>query len=150
MVTALKVDAVDAALPDKIEGKASLYRVGLPNGKATQVTDDAAFAVYSPKGTKVLIGSSSDKDGAITLSMAPSDGSAVKAIVTDAAKQAGSGMGEQSSIYPTWLDDETVLYVSQQVVYGTTGKNLMLTSVRADGENVKLHQSAIETGLRNK
>jgi dipeptidyl aminopeptidase/acylaminoacyl peptidase len=151
MVTALKVAPNDADLPDKVDGKASLYALNLISGEHNQVTEDAGFAIYSPDGSKVLVGGSDEKDGAITLSTMLADGSGLKALAEDAAKSAGSGMGPgQATIYPTWLDNDTVLYLAKHAVYGTAGTNLQLTSIKTDGSEKTNHQGEIEYGLLKK
>ncbi|MBN1553597.1 MAG: hypothetical protein JXA11_02545 [Phycisphaerae bacterium] len=150
MLTALKVAAADAKFAEKVDGKSKLFSLDLGSGASKEISDDAGYAVYSPKGTKVLIGSSQEKDGAITLNVAPADASAMKPIATDAAKQTGGGMGSQATIYPVWLDDETVLYLSKYAVFGTAGTNLMLTSVKADGTGRTIHQGKIDAALIGK
>ncbi|MBS3821523.1 MAG: hypothetical protein GVY16_01915 [Planctomycetes bacterium] len=150
MVTALKVDAANAELPDEVDGKAKLYSLDMTSGASKEISDSAGFAMYSPKGTKMLIGASEEQDGAIALSVAAADGSGMKKVVDDAAKQTGGGMGNQATIYPTWMDDETVLYLSKHAVYGTAGANLVLTSVKADGSGRRNHQGTIDVGLQGK
>jgi len=153
MLTALKVDAPDAKFfekAEKVEGKSKLFSLNLDSGESKVISEDAGFAIYSPRGTKVLIGAANEKDGAITLSVSPADGSAVKQIAADAAKQTGGGMGGSATIYPTWLDDETVLYLSKYAVYGTDGTNLMLTSVKADGAGKAVYQGKIDNALIGK
>ena len=39
-----------------------------------------------------------------------------------------------------------MIYLAEQAVYGTQGKNLSLMSVGADGKNTKGHQNAIDVG----
>ncbi|MBN1942350.1 MAG: hypothetical protein JW849_03550 [Phycisphaerae bacterium] len=150
MVTALKVDKPDAALPEKVDGASRLFSLNLASGEFRQLGEDAGFAIYSPKGTKVLVGSAQEKDGGITLSVASADGSSMKPLADDAAKQTGGGMGAQATIYPVWLDDETVLYLSKYAVYGTAGTNLMLTSIKADGTGKTIHQGKIDAALIGK
>jgi len=150
MVTALKVDAPDAKLPEKIETKSKLVSVNLESGQSKEIGEDVGFAIYSPKGTKVLIGAATEKEGAIALSVSPADGSAMKQIAEDAAKQTGGGMGGQATIYPTWLDDDTVLYLCKYAVYGPDGANLMLTSIKADGTGKTILQSKIDSALIGK
>lgn len=153
MLTALKIAAPDAGLTEKaekIEGASKLYSLNLATGRAKVVSEDAGYAIYSPKGTKVLIGSNTGKDGAIKLSVSPADGSGLKQIADDAAKQAGGGMGDSATIYPGWLDDETVLYLSKYAVYGTQGTNLMLTGIKADGTGRVIYQGKIDNALIGK
>jgi Tol biopolymer transport system component len=150
MVTALKVDAADTKFTEKIEGGSKLFSLDLATGESKVVSEDAGYAIYSPKGTRVLIGSSSEKDGVITLSVSPADGSSQKQIADDAAKQTGGGMGDSSTIYPSWLDDDTVLYLSKYAVFGTNGTNLMLTGVKADGSGKTVYQGKIDNALIGK
>ncbi len=150
MVTALKIDAPDAKMPEKVEGQSKLFALNMETGQSKEISQDVGFAIYSPNGSKVLIGASTEKEGAITLSVATADGSAAKQIVTDAAKQTGGGMGGSATIYPVWQDDDTLLYLCKYAVYGPDGTNLMLTTVKADGSAKEILQSKIDTALIGK
>jgi hypothetical protein len=101
----------------------------------------------------VLIGAATEKEGVIALSVSPADGfseKTMKQIAEDAARQTGGGMGGQATIYPTWLDDDTVLYLCKYAVYGPDGANLMLTSIKADGTGKTILQSKIDSALIGK
>jgi Tol biopolymer transport system component len=150
MLTALKVDKPDATLPEKVDGKSILFSLNLASGEFRQIGEDVGFAIYSPKGTKVLIGSATEQTGGIALSVASADGSGMKQVANDAAKQTGGGMGAQATVYPTWLDDDTALYLSKFAVYGTAGTNLMLTTVKADGTGKTIHQGQLDSALIGK
>ncbi len=147
MVAAMKVDAADAEMPDEMEGQSKLYSVDMVSGRSREVAPAVAFAVYSPDGARVLIGSADEEDGVIKVSVAGADGKDPEVIAEDAGKQAGAGGPQASNVYPTWLDDETVLYLSRRAVFGTAGTNLMLTSVKADGTGRTLHQGTIDAKL---
>ena len=70
-------------------------------------------------------------------------------IATDAAANSGGSM-DAADIYPTWLDDDTVLYLRLRAVYGTACKNFELVAVNAaQGGKVKNLQTAIEEKLKD-
>lgn len=146
MVIAAGIDSADADMSGTAEAASKLYAVNMTSGEHREVAADAAFAVYSPDGDKVLIGSAEEQDGMINLSVAHADGSAMSGIAADAAQQADGGSSE-ANIYPTWLDDQRVLYLSRHAVYGTAGANLMLTSVNADGTAKTIHQGRLDAAL---
>lgn len=145
-VTALAMAKPDAVLPEKADTPGKLFSVSLSTGEFRPLADEVAFALYSPRGTRLLLGGASEKDGTISLRVAAPDGSSPREVADDAVRQTG-GMNA-AAVYPVWLDDETILYLSRYAVYGTAGTNLMLTSVRADGRGEKiLHQAKIDAAL---
>lgn len=158
LMIALDVTKADEKAPttgpstsDSARGEtAKLFEVDITTGAVRLVTEDALYALYSPKGDKLLLGSREETEGSIRLSVADATGANPKVIATDAAKAAGSGMGDNPDIYPTWLNEDSVLYLRQRAVYGTSGKNLQLMMIGADGTGSKDLQPALDMALEKK
>jgi len=67
-------------------------------------------------------------------------------VAADALESAGEAMNSVK-IYPGWVNDDTVHYLSSRPVYGTAGKNLALITVGADGKGRKDLQTAIDSAI---
>ena len=148
LFTALHAFKIGSKLPEIDENaKPKLWRFDIPAGKLESVRDDVAFAIFSPKGRKVLLGSRNEENGKIKLTVTGADLQEGLVVTKDAAKSAGGGMGDTRTIYPSWLDDETVLFIRPHAAFGTAGMNLHLTSVGADGKNQKDLQADLESGI---
>jgi Tol biopolymer transport system component len=122
-----------------------LFVFDVKAGTVRKLREEAMFAFYSPQQTKVLIGSEGENN-AVNLEVTDLNAQRSVAIATDAAAKAG-GMGMDVSIYPTWLDDHTVIYIGRRAVFGSAAENFVLTTIGADGKNRKIHQPAIDTAL---
>lgn len=146
LFTALKADAAGAKLPGQTDDAAQLFELDVAGGKVRAVMKDAIYAIYSPKGTKVLVGVKASGDA---LELVAADASLAKRTVVarDAAKSVGST--DTRDIYAGWIDDETVHYLRLVAVYGTVGQNLHLTCVGADGKGRKDLQTAIDSGIKD-
>lgn len=108
-----------------------------------RVGQGLAYAVFSPKGTRVLVGE--EQQDKLALKVGDVGLEKFVTVAEDTIKSVGSGMGPTTAVYPSWLDEDTVLYLAQVAAYGTDGKNLHLVTVGADGKGKKDFQGAIET-----
>lgn len=149
LFTALASDKAGAELkvnnPDDAELK--LYELDVKTRAVKEVWQGANFAMYSPKQTKVLIGEDGE-DETLELYVTDPSFNGKALVANDAAKQAG-GMANSVDIYPSWYDDQTVLYIAKKAVFGTAGENFMLATVKADGSQRKLHQAKIDAAASN-
>lgn len=146
LFTAIKAAKAGQKVPGKSDDDPQLYELTVADGTVRAVTKEAAYAIYSPKGTKVLVGSRSASDGKIKLSVGPASLAKTVTVADDAAKSAGTG--DARDIYPGWIDDDTVHYLALRAVYGTAGQNLQLRAVGADGKSGRNLQVAIDAGVK--
>jgi dipeptidyl aminopeptidase/acylaminoacyl peptidase len=147
LFTAIKAGKADEKLDANAEGESQLFELTVATGAVRPVKAKAIYGIYSPKGTKVLVGSAGEGDAGLKLEVFDAGLTKGATVATDAAKTAGDGPSS-ADIYPGWLDDNHALYLRLHAVYGTEGKNIELISVDPKGEGRKNHQPAIETGLQ--
>ena len=145
LFTAIKAAKVGGKVPGSSKDDPQLFELNIAAGTVRAVTADAAFAIYSPKGTKVLVGAKKDKEGRIKLSVGDAALAKTAIVAEDAAKSVGSS--DSRDVYPGWLDDDTVHYLALRSVYGTEGQNLHLVTVGADGKGRKDLQATIDGGV---
>ncbi|MEX0778006.1 MAG: hypothetical protein WD042_20065 [Phycisphaeraceae bacterium] len=148
-LTAGKADATDL----KPAQNEQLHELKLDSGAIRVVGPTVSFAVYSPNGKHVLLGGEAEAQvgggmgmgggEGLTLRVADADGGNARTIASDAMKQAGD-MGDSAKIYPSWLGNDKVIYLTSRTVYGTTGKNLELVSIGIDGRNRTSLQATID------
>ncbi len=124
-------------------GGDKLFALSLADGSVREVKSGVKYALWSPKGTHVLAAVAGEDDQ-VTLQVADAAMTAFKPVATDAVGQVGGGPGSSTSVYPSWLGEDRVLYLASCAVYGTAGKNLQLVSVGADGSKRKNMQAAID------
>ena len=146
LFTAIKAAKVGEKVPASSKDSPKLFELDIAAGSVREVMEDVAFAIYSPKGTKVLLGSKKESKGTIELSVADASLAKKTVVAEDAAKSVGST--DSRDIYPGWIDENTVHYLGLRAVYGTEGKNVHLISVGADGKNPKDLQAAIDAGAK--
>ncbi|MCE5325790.1 MAG: hypothetical protein LLG01_05195 [Planctomycetaceae bacterium] len=144
LLAALKVLPPTQAVPGKTEDKVALFEVDLKSGQVRLLKNKTLLGVYSPKGDRVLA-CTETTEGVMEVSVASGDMKTFTAIATDAAKSAGS-----SDIYPTWLDNETPLYIGLLAVYGTEAKNFRLLALSADGKTRRNFQPNIDLAVEEK
>jgi hypothetical protein len=146
LFTAMAATQAGGKAPAKAGDEPHLFELDVASGAVRAVKADVAFALYSPKGTKVLVGTAGEDDGDLALAVGDAGLTTLRTVASDAAGKTG-GMGNSVDIYPTWLDDDTVLYLAWHHVYGTAGKNLHLVAVGADGTNRRDLQGTIDAAL---
>ena len=147
LFTAVRAGKPDQALDANATGDSQLQELTIATGAIRAIKPKATFAMYSPKGTKVLVGSAGG-DGGFTLEVFGADLAKGQTVATDAAANSGGSM-DSVDIYPAWLDDNTVLYLRLQAVYGKDCKNFQLVSVDAQGGKPKNHQTVIENNIKD-
>jgi dipeptidyl aminopeptidase/acylaminoacyl peptidase len=147
LFTAIKAGKVDEKLDPNSEGESQLFELTVASGAVRAVKPKSIYGIYSPKGTKVLVGSAGEGDTGLKLEVFDAGMTKGTVVANDAAKSAGDGPSS-ADIYPGWLDDNNALYIRLHAVYGTEGKNLELISVDPQGKGVKNHQPVIESGLQ--
>lgn len=149
LFTAIKAAKAGGKVPSKSDDKPRLHELDIKSGAVRAVRGNVAYAIYSPKGTKVLVGSQSEKGGTIELAVGDASLEKFQTVATDAAKGAG-GTGGSSDIYPGWLDDDTVHYIALHTVFGTAARNYQLITVSADGKRRANLQPVIDSDLMGK
>ncbi|MDP6545929.1 MAG: hypothetical protein QGH60_18260 [Phycisphaerae bacterium] len=145
LFTAIESMKVGGKLPAKPKNNdTKLFKIDVASGAIVKVADDAIYAIYSPKGTKVLVGQPGNN--AVSLKVGGADLKAFKTIAKGVVKSAGDGPGS-ADFYPSWFDEKTIVFLSKHAEYGTAGKNLHLISIGADGKGRKDLQNAISAGV---
>ncbi|MDP6637590.1 MAG: hypothetical protein QGG42_22045 [Phycisphaerae bacterium] len=145
LFTAAESAKIGGKLPAKPKDhETKLFKLDVASGAVSKVAEDVVYAIYSPKGTKVLLGQPGNN--AVSLKVAGPDLKTPKTIVTGAVKAAGSGPGN-ADVYPSWSGEDKILFLTMHAEFGTAGQNLHLVSIGADGTGRKDHQTAINAGL---
>ena len=124
-------------------GKERLFELNIPKRTIRPVRERVQYAIWSPRGNRVLLGTD-EKDGVVNLQVADRGLTQFRRIASDAASQINEGIGFQTSIYPGWLGEGSIFYLTKTAVYGTAGKNLALVTVGIDGKNRRSHQAIID------
>jgi dipeptidyl aminopeptidase/acylaminoacyl peptidase len=148
LFTAVKAGKPDEDMDANAPGDAKLHELTIATGAIRAVELKASFAIYSPNGTKVLVGSDAEGgDGGLKLAVFDAGLAKGVTVATDAAKSAGEGP-QSVDVYPGWLDEGNVLYLRLHAVYGKDARNFELISVDAQGVKRKNHQRVIENNLK--
>ena len=127
------------------DAEARLYELDIATGEVRPAAARAVYALYSPKGTKVLVGVEGGNAG-MQLQVGKADLTDLHPVAEGVVKSVGDP-ASSAEVYPTWLDDDTVLYLALHNVYGIAGKNLSLMSVAADGKNPRDLQPKLDAAL---
>lgn len=146
LFTAIKAAKVGEKLPAKSDDDPQLYELDVASGAVRAIKSKINYAIYSPKGTKVLIGTEVGFGGGFTLQVGDAALKTFTTVAKDALESAGDAMSSVK-IYPGWIDDNTIHYLATRPVYGTAGKNLALITVGADGKGRKDLQTAIDSAV---
>lgn len=122
-----------------------LFELEVATGTVREVREGVAYAFYSPKGDKVMLVVHGDNNaGDVFVSDAAMRDLAKLVKVGEGAPLQTPGFGDNVNIYPTWLDNDTVLYFAMRSVYGTAGKNMDLIAVQADASGRRSLQSKLD------
>jgi hypothetical protein len=145
--TAIQAGKPGAAATSKpaADAEARLYELDIATGEVRPAAPKAVYALYSPKGTKVLVGVEGGSAG-VQLQVGKADLTDLHPVAEGVVKSVGEPTSS-AEVYPTWLDDDTVLYLALHNVYGIAGKNLSLMSVAADGKNPRDLQPKLDAAL---
>lgn len=135
--------AAAAGQDPKPESEERLFTLDVAGGAIRAVREKVNYALWSPDGKRVLV-AGDEEDGALSLYVAEAEMKTFQKITADAAAKASGGMGGDTSIYPAWVGNDAVAYLTQTAVYGTAGKNLALIVVGADGKNRRNLQPVID------
>jgi len=126
------------------EKNARLFQLTVADGAVKPLIEGVKFAIFSPDGKRVLLGTD-EKDSLVTLKVADAGLTTFTEVATKAAAQISGGMGPNTSIYPAWVGNDSVCYLTKVAVYGKAGENLALMVVGADGKNPKNLQAVIDS-----
>ncbi len=130
------------------EDEMKLFQLDIASGALRVIKSKVRYAIYSPKGSRVLVGTSTNKD-TVQLSVGDREAANLVPIASGAAGGVSQNMSS-TEIYPGWVNEDTVHYLRTQAVYGTAGKALQLMIVGADGKNRRNLQGAIAVSLQKK
>lgn len=144
LFTALQAGKPGEKLPKIERGDLKLYELDVASGAIRKIDKKADYAIYSPDGKQVLIGTAPEGFSFDTLNIEIAD-AALKAftvVARDAHKEFSIGGG--GIIYPGWQSNSKIYYFVERKIYGTEGKGLYLTMVGADGKGRRVVQPIID------
>lgn len=146
LFTALRAGKVDENLDKGEEFKMTLFEVDTSSRELYKTNREARYAVYSPSGKQILLGSPPKGFSldTLTLEVAGADLAKPTVVATDAHMPLIS-FGVEGITFPGWIDDKTIYYFVTRAVYGTEGKSLNLMRVGVDGQERKCIQPAIDS-----
>ncbi len=125
-----------------------LFEVDLASGELRAIDKQARYAIYSPDGKQVLLGTPPDGFNFDTLKLEVADAGLSKftTVATDAHMPIA--LGGEGVVFPGWINDRTVFYFVNKAVYGTEGKAMQLVTVGSDGKTKKNLQAQIELEIQ--
>jgi hypothetical protein len=143
--TALRADKPGAKLSEEKEYTMHVFDLDVASTTPRKTERSAKFAIYSPDGKHILLGSPPMGFSFDTLTLEITDVNlkAESVAATDAYTKFLS-LGGEGMTYPGWVDNNTVFYFIERSVYGTNGKALSLATVGIDGKGKKLQQPYID------
>ena len=128
------------------EGK-RLVSIDLADGKRRVIdvqSKEVKLAVYSPDGKRLAVVFGSD-DEKSSLAVVPAVGG--QAVVLDERMMGTTGGFNGVPVYPTWVDNETVLYFKASAVYGVKGTSMQLMKRGLGEKESESLQMAIDNGV---
>ncbi len=141
----LSPDGKKLVLVESGEDGDRLVSISLPDGRKTPVTlgdlePKAAF--FSPDGSKLALttGGENNKSRLVIL---PNGG---KPIVVDEDIMTSTGGMNGMPVYPTWVDEKTILYFKAVPAYGVSGVSMHLVKATIGGQSNDL-QLTIDNGV---
>lgn len=146
LFTAIKAGKATDKLNPAGAKESHLQVLDLATGIVRSLKIKAEYAIYSPKGGHVLVGTSGENN-LLKLEVYDAAMAHGVAVANDAGKQAGDGP-DSVSIYPGWMNEEIAFYLRVRANYGLNGKTLQLVTVDVQGKNRKNHQPMIESQIR--
>lgn len=126
--------------------KTKLYELTFKPSGIREIGEDIKYAVYSPAGDQVLLGSAS-KENKLKLEVCDPLLSKRLLIADKVPGTVGSNFGSQTSVYPGWVGNASIFYISERAVYGTEGMNLDLMVADAKGGPKHAYQAEIESAV---
>ena len=146
LFTAVKAAKAGQKVPAKAKGEPQLFELDIASGAIRTIKDKVLYALYSPKGTKVLVSTKRDFEPGLQLAVADAGFKNFVTVATDVPNSTGGG-GESVDIFPGWINESTVHYIATTAVFGVAAKNLHLMSVGADGKGRRNLQTKLEAAL---
>jgi hypothetical protein len=143
LFTAYRADKAGADLGKVMEFATNLFELDVAKGTVRKTDKQATYAIYSPNGKQVLLGTPPQGFNFDSLKLEVADADVAKSTVV-APNASAPGLGGGGTVFPGWVDDKTVFYFVSKAVYGTEGKSLMLMTAGVDGKGKKCVQPAIE------
>jgi Tol biopolymer transport system component len=145
LFTALRADKAGVDLGKGKEYAMKLFELDIAKGTVRKTDKEATYAIYSPDGKQVLLGTPPQGFSFDSLKLEVADADVTKSTVIAPNAAMPMTLGGGGTIFPGWVDDKTVFYFVSKAVYGTEGKSLNLTTVGIDGKGRKNLQPAIDT-----
>lgn len=144
LMVALACDKPGTDVSKTADSSTRLYELDLTSGGIRKIDKDAQYAIYSPSGKQVLLGTPPPGFSFEGLSLEIADAALTKftSIATDAYQPMSMGGG--GGVFPGWIDEKTVFYFVEKPVYGTEGKAIHLYSVGVDGKSKTSLQPQID------
>jgi len=105
-------------------------------------------AFWSPDGKRIAIlrKLGDDNEKGVDLVITDAEGKQPKDLATNVMENTGDMMGSLP-VYPTWADNDTILFFRKVAVYGVSGKAMHLFSVKADGGDARDLQLTVDTAV---
>jgi hypothetical protein len=144
LFTALRADKAGADLGKIKEYATKVFELDVAKGTVRKTDKDASYAIYSPDGKKVLLGTPPQGFAFDSLKLEVADADVAKSTVIVPSVAVANPLSQGGTIFPGWVDNKTVFYFVSKAVYGTEGKSLMLMTAGADGKGKKCVQPALE------
>ena len=144
LFTALRADKPGTNLEKGDGYKNLLFEVDLASGEVRKIDKETRYAIYSPSGAQVLLGTPPEGFDLTSLQLQVADAGLTKftTVVTNAHMPLA--IGGEGSMFPSWLDDKRLCYFVNRAVYGTEAKNVHLYMVGADGKGKRCVQPQID------
>src|SRR5262249_39193033 len=122
-----------------------LFEVDVSAGAVKGTDRDVRYAVFSPDGKQVLLGSPPEGFVLDKVKLEVTDAGLGKGTVlaTDAHAPLSLGGGE-GMVFPGWVNEKMVFYFATRSVYGSEGRNLMLMLVGTDGKGRRCVQPQLD------
>jgi hypothetical protein len=144
LFTALRAGKAGEDVSKGNEYAMKLFELDVASGAVRKTEKEARYAIYSPDGTKVLLGTPPEGFALDTIKLQVTDASLGNATVVAASAAMPLALGGEGTVFPGWFDSKTVFYFVTKAVYGTEGKSLQLVTVGADGKGLKHLQPVID------
>jgi len=148
-VLSLSPDGKYVLLVEKRDDKEQLTRFAVADGaRQTLMAEGVKGAFWSPDGKRIAIlrKIGDDNEKGVDLVVTDAEGKQSKDLAVDVMENTGEMMGSLP-VYPTWADNDTILFFRKVAVYGTSGKAMHLFSVKADGGDARDLQLTVDTAV---
>jgi dipeptidyl aminopeptidase/acylaminoacyl peptidase len=144
LFTAFEADKPGTDLTKTKEGRAKLYELDVTAGTVRKIDKEASYAIYSPDGKNVLLGTPPEGFSFESLKLEVADAGLTKFTTVAPDVFMPLALGGEGTTYPGWVDDKTVFFFVRKAVYGTEGKSMQLMTVGIDGKGRRCLQPQID------